>query len=102
MCRSDALPYVQLDWSRPGFRARLGGAVDSFGEMRQGGNLLSSCRPFSITTIVIVLAVVIVTFLIGRFRARCPYQNPLCRPRRPCLLCYRDLFRASDAKRGAG
>jgi hypothetical protein len=56
----------------------------------------------SITAVAIVFVIVIVTYLLGRSRRRCPYQNPLCRSSRPCLLCYRDLFRASAAKRGAG
>ncbi len=28
-----------------------------------------------------------------RSRRRCPYRNPLCRRDRPCLLCYRDLYK---------
>ena len=33
------------------------------------------------------------------FRRRCPYRNPLCHPNRPCLLCYRDLYKAVLAER---
>jgi hypothetical protein len=54
----------------------------------------------SITAIVIVLAVVIVTYLVGGARRRCPYRSPLCRRSKPCLLCYRDLFKSSVTKRG--
>jgi hypothetical protein len=55
----------------------------------------------SMTAIPIVLAVVIVLYLLGRARRRCPYRDPLCRSSKPCLLCYRDLFKSSDAKHGA-
>jgi hypothetical protein len=55
-----------------------------------------------ITALAIVVAVVIAAYLSHRFRGRCPYRSPLCRPSRPCLQCYRDLYKNSAAKRGTG
>jgi len=31
-------------------------------------------------------------------RRRCPRRDPLCRPDRPCLQCYRELYRGHLAK----
>ena len=33
-------------------------------------------------------------------RRQCPYRSPLCRSSKPCILCYRDLFKNSVAKGG--
>jgi len=52
----------------------------------------------SVTVLLIGLAV----YFARRSRRRCPYRNPLCRPSRPCILCYRDLFKSSVVKRGTG
>jgi hypothetical protein len=41
-----------------------------------------------------------IVILARRSRKRCPYRNPLCRVNRPCLLCYRELFKSKVAKAG--
>ena len=45
--------------------------------------------------------VVLVAALLGKAyltRTRCPYRDPLCRRNRPCLRCYRDLYKDSVDK----
>lgn len=31
-------------------------------------------------------------------RTRCPHRDPLCRRNRPCLRCYRDLYKGNVTK----
>jgi hypothetical protein len=57
--------------------------------------------PLSIIACAIALVIVFATYFAWRFRSRCPYRNPLCRPSKPCLLCYRDLYRTVFAERGS-
>jgi hypothetical protein len=56
----------------------------------------------SIIVFAIALVIVFAIFFALRFRRRCPYRNPLCRSGKPCLLCYRDLYKTIIAERGAG
>jgi len=53
-----------------------------------------------ITAFGIALAIVFAMYLAWRSRRRCPYRNPLCRSSKPCLLCYRDLYKSIIAERG--
>jgi len=48
-----------------------------------------------------MLLIALGVHLARRSRSRCPYRNPLCRSSRPCILCYRELFKAKVAKTGA-
>jgi hypothetical protein len=56
----------------------------------------------NITAFAIVLVIVFAMYFAWRFRRRCPYRNPLCRPGKPCLLCYRDLYKTIVAERRTG
>ncbi len=46
-----------------------------------------------------MLVIVLAMRFAWRSRRRCPYRNPLCRPSKPCLLCYRDLYKTIVAER---
>jgi len=48
----------------------------------------------------VAMLLVAIVYLARRSRRRCPYRNPLCRANRPCLLCYRELFKSKVAKAG--
>ena len=48
----------------------------------------------------IVLAIGLAVYLARRYRRRCPHHNPHCCSSKPCILCYRDLFKATVMKGG--
>ena len=63
----------------------------------QIGAILS---PGNIVAFAIVLVLIFASYLAWRNRSRCPYRNPLCRTSKPCLLCYRDLYKTIVPERG--
>lgn len=56
----------------------------------------------SIIAFAIVLLIAFISYVARRSRRRCPYRNPLCRASKPCLLCYRDLYKTVLAQREPG
>lgn len=50
----------------------------------------------------IVLLIALAVYIARRSGRRCPYRNPLCRLSKPCILCYRDLYKNTVTKGGAG
>jgi hypothetical protein len=51
--------------------------------------------------VVIFLLVSLASFAIlavfRHARHRCPHQDPLCRRKRPCIACYRELFNSAES-----
>jgi len=52
--------------------------------------------PGTIAATVIVVVIVLATYFTRR--NRCPRRDPLCRPNKPCLQCYRDLYNGHIVK----
>jgi len=50
---------------------------------------------------VVFLVVPLVSFailaLFRRASHRCPHHDPLCSRNRPCIACYRELFRSAES-----
>ncbi len=56
--------------------------------------------PANFVVFVIVVVVALALYTARRFRSRCPHRDPLCRASKPCILCYRDLYKNNMAVRG--
>jgi len=56
--------------------------------------------PPQIVVAVIVPLIALAVYFARRGRRQCPYHNPLCRSSRPCILCYRDLYKSIVPKGG--
>ena len=53
--------------------------------------MISFSQPYAIFRVVFIASFVVFA-LFGHARHRCPHRDPLCRPNRPCIGCYRTLF----------
>jgi hypothetical protein len=46
----------------------------------------------------LALTATVVLYVVFRPRHHCAQQDPLCRRRRPCIHCYRELFKETMSR----